>query len=120
MKHITIALAAVLLLGGSTTVLVADEAPGNGPAVVADKGVTGPHPRLDQVFRRLGRQNKEILAKESSGTMTLNQGNALDLMDKKIRIEVRTMAENGGDLLRSEQRRLDSQLNDVARDIRSE
>jgi hypothetical protein len=96
MKHISIALAAVLLLGGSTTVLVADDAPGNGPAIVSDKGVTGPHPRLDEVFRRLGRQNKEI------------------------REEVRAMAENGGDLRRSEQRRLDSELNDVRMDIRSE
>jgi hypothetical protein len=120
MKHVSIALAAVLLLSGSATVLMADEAPGNGPAVVPDKGVIGPHPRLDEVFKRLGMQNKEILAKEKSGGMTYHQGDALDLKDRKIRMEVRVMEEKGGDLTRSELRRLESQLNDVRMLIRSE
>jgi hypothetical protein len=75
---------------------------------------------MDEVFRRLGRQNREITAKETSGGLSMAQGDALDEQDKKIRTEVRTMAENGGDITRSEQRRLDSQLNDTRMEITAE
>lgn len=119
MKIATVALAAMLSVGGSAAYLSAEVVTNMGPP----QTVPGAHRefRRKEVLMRLDKQNREILAKERSGAMTYAQGDTLDRADQRIRAEMRRMsAGNGGYLTRSEQRRLDAQLNDNWMAIRGE
>lgn len=78
----------------------------------------GPHPRLLEVNRRLGNQNRRIRAEVREGDLTRGQANGLHRQDRQIRQEERDMsAQNGGRLTRQEQRTLNQQENRVSRRI---
>ena len=79
------------------------------------------HPRRAEVNGRLANQNKRINQEVKEGEMTKAQAAKLHKDDRQIRKEERAMAsQNGGHITKQEQRTLNSQENQVSRQIYDE
>ena len=78
----------------------------------------GPHPWRMEVNRRLGNQNRRLHEEVREGDLTRQQATGLHRQDRQIRQEERDMnAQNGGHLMRQEQRTLNQYENQVSRRI---
>ncbi len=76
------------------------------------------HPRREQVNDRLANQNRRINEEVKEGEMTKGQAAKLHREDRRIRHEERLMAsQNGGHITKQEQATLNSQENQVSRQI---
>ena len=76
------------------------------------------HPRRTQVNHRLANQNKRIHQDVKNGTLNKAQASQLHHEDHQVRQEERDMAsQNGGHITKSEQRVLNSQENNLSKQI---
>ena len=76
------------------------------------------HPRRTQVNQRLANQNKRIHQDVKNGTLSKSQAANLHHQDRQVRREERAMAsQNGGHITKSEQRVLNSQENNLSKQI---
>ena len=76
------------------------------------------HPRRTQVNQRLANQNKRIHQDVTNGTLSKSQAANLHHQDRQVRREERAMAsQNGGHITKSEQRVLNSQENNLSKQI---
>ena len=76
------------------------------------------HPRRTQVNHRLANQNSRIHQDVKNGTLTKSQAASLHHEDHQVRQEERAMAsQNGGHITKSEQRVLNSQENNISKQI---
>jgi hypothetical protein len=106
-----LAVAAELLLAGSAAAQTNNS--GAGPGVV-DPG----HPRVNQVNRREGRQQKRIANGVNNGTLTSKQASHLEGRETALQNrESKDMAKHNGHLTKPEQRGLNRQENRISRSI---
>jgi hypothetical protein len=76
------------------------------------------HPRRAQVNQRLANQNNRIHQDVKNGTLSKSQAANLHHQDRQVRREERAMAsQNGGHITKSEQRVLNSQENNLSKQI---
>jgi hypothetical protein len=76
------------------------------------------HPRRDQVNDRLENQNRRIHQERREGEINGARARALHAQDHRIRMQERRMAaRHGGHITRSEQRKLNRELNHTSREI---
>jgi hypothetical protein len=76
------------------------------------------HPRRTQVNQRLANQNNRIHQDVKNGTLSKSQAANLHHQDRQVRREERAMAsQNGGHITKSEQRVLNSQENNLSKQI---
>jgi hypothetical protein len=116
MKFLKAAVAAVLLLIGTASLLSADPA---SPA--ARKHWDKKHPRRHQVLHRLHNQKSRIKAKEADGKMTKAEGNKIERQDQTIHQEEKAdAAENGGHITKGEQKSLNQQENQTSNEIKNQ
>lgn len=105
-----------LLLAGSAAARTATSstASGAGPGVV-DPG----HPRVNQVNRRAGRQQKRIANGVKNGTLTDKQASHLQARETALQNrEQADMNKHNGHLTKGEQARLNRRENHISRSIR--
>jgi hypothetical protein len=100
-----------LLLAGSAAAQTNNSAAGPG---VVDPG----HPRVNQVNRREGRQQKRIANGVKNGTLTANQTSHLEKREGALqKRESADMAKHNGHLTKAEQKGLNRQENRISRSI---
>lgn len=105
----TAAVAGLLLTGAA----VAQSSNNNGPGVV-DPG----HPRVNQVDRREGRQQKRIGNGIQNGTLTSKQASHLQTREAALQNrQSADMAKHNGHFTKPEQRGLNRQENRISRSI---
>ena len=76
------------------------------------------HPRRTQVNHRLANQNSRIRQDVKNGTLSKSQARTLHHEDHQVRQEERAMAsQNGGHITKSEQKVLNSQENNISKQI---
>jgi Ulp1 family protease len=76
------------------------------------------HPRRTQVNHRLANQNSRIHQDVKNGTLSKSQAATLHHEDHQVRQEERDMAsQNGGHITKSEQKVLNSQENNISKQI---
>jgi hypothetical protein len=103
-----------LLFAGSAAAQTATSTSGAGPGVV-DPG----HPRVNQVNRREGRQQKRIGNGVANGTLTSKQATHLEKRETAVQNrEKADMAKNNGHLTKAEQAGINRQQNRISRSIR--
>ena len=106
----TAAVAGLLLTGSAAA---QSNNSGAGPGVV-DPG----HPRVNQVNRREGRQQKRIGNGVKNGTLTAKQTTHLEKRENALQNrESADMAKHNGHLTKAEQRGLNRQENRISRSI---
>jgi hypothetical protein len=105
-RTVLIVSAATISLAGLTNV------------ALADTQWQKDHPRREQVNNRLNNQNRRIHNEVKEGKISKSQAAQLHRDDHQIRREERMMAsQNGGHITKSEQRVLNSQENQVSKQI---
>lgn len=107
-------LAAGLLFAGSAAAQTATSTSGAGPGVV-DPG----HPRVNQVNRREGRQQKRIGNGVANGSLTSKQATHLEKRETSVQNrEKADMAAHNGHLTKAEQAGINRQQNRISRSIK--
>ena len=102
-----------LMFVGSASAQDQKSTSGAGPGVV-DPG----HPRVNQVNRRAGRQQKRIANGVKNGTLTSQQTSRLEKRETAVqKREQADMAKHNGHLTKAEQRGLNRQQNRISRSI---
>lgn len=116
MKFLTAALAAGLMIIGTTVTLHADDA---APAAGAAKGgFAKKHPRRHQVGQRLKNQDQRIDKEVKEGEMSKGEAKKLHRKDRRIhREEKADAAAHGGHITKGEQKDLNRQENKVSQEI---
>jgi hypothetical protein len=105
----------ILAVGGTMMVgsAIAQQNSGAGPGVV-DPG----HPRVNQVNRREGRQQRRIANGVKNGTLTPRQTARLENREANLQKRQQAdMAKHNGHLTKREQRGLNRQENRISRSI---
>ena len=105
----------ILAVGGLMTIgsAAAQTATGAGPGVVDPN-----HPRVNQVNRRQGRQQKRIANGINNGSLTPKEASHLEKREASIQNqEQRDMAKHNGHLTKAEQRQLNRRENRTSRAI---
>jgi hypothetical protein len=103
-----------LLFAGSAAAQTATSTSGAGPGVV-DPG----HPRVNQVNRREGRQQKRIGNGVANGTLTSKQATHLEKRETAVQNrEQADMAKHNGHLTKAEQAGINRQQNRISRSIK--
>jgi hypothetical protein len=103
-----------LLFAGSTAAQTATSTSGAGPGVVDPS-----HPRVNQVNRREGRQQKRIGNGVANGTLTSKQATHLEKRETAVQNrEQADMAKHNGHLTKAEQAGINRQQNRISRSIK--
>jgi hypothetical protein len=103
-----------LLFAGSAAAQTATSTSGAGPGVV-DPG----HPRVNQVNRREGRQQKRIGNGVANGSLTSKQATHLEKRETSVQNrEKADMAAHNGHLTKAEQAGINRQQNRISRSIK--
>ncbi len=106
----------VLAVGG---LMVAGSAAAQTTTSGAGPGVKDPgHPRVNQVNRREGRQQKRIANGVKNGSLTPKETAHLETREAKLEnTEQKDMAKHNGHLTKAEQRNLNRRENRISRSI---
>jgi hypothetical protein len=103
-----------LLFAGSAAAQTATSTSGAGPGAV-DPG----HPRVNQVNRREGRQQKRIGNGVANGSLTSKQATHLEKRETSVQNrEKADMAAHNGHLTKAEQNGINRQQNRISRSIK--
>lgn len=104
-----------LLMTGSAIAQTSTSNPSSG----AGPGVVDPgHPRVNQVNRREGRQQKRIANGINNGTLSPKQAANLEHREASVQNqEQKDMAAHNGHLTKAEQRQLNRRQNRISRSI---
>jgi hypothetical protein len=108
-----------LAVGG---LMVAGSAAAQTTTSGAGPGVKDPgHPRVNQVNRREGRQQKRIGNGVKNGTLNAKQASHLENREAKLQnTEQKDMATHNGHLTKAEQKNLNHRENRISRSIRKD
>ena len=102
-----------LMLAGSAFAQTSTSASGAGPGVV-DPG----HPRVNQVNRREGRQQKRIAEGIENGKLNSKQASNLEKREANLqKTEQKDMAAHNGHLTKAEQKNLNHRENRISKSI---
>jgi hypothetical protein len=119
MKIATVVVAAALLIGGTSALLLAD-APAAPAAGAKGGNFAKTHPRRHQVNKRLKKQNARINAKEKEGKMSPGEAARLKKNDKDIHQEEKDMAaQDNGHITKQDQATLNQQLDQNSQAIKN-
>jgi len=115
---LVVAIAGALMCSGFAVAQTATPPPTQpAPAAGPDPG----HPRVNQVDRRLERQQDRIQQGVKNGTLTDQQAHRLASKDRRIaNQESKDMAAHGGHLTAQEQKQLNQKLNNNSKKIYKE
>ena len=102
-----------LMIAGSAAAQTSNNTSGAGPGVV-DPG----HPRVNQVNRRAGRQQKRIAKGVENGKLTPKQTSHLEKREASVQNrEKKDMAAHNGHLTKAEQKGINRQQNRISKSI---
>ena len=108
-----LAVGGLMFVGSAAAQSTTSNTSGAGPSVV-DPG----HPRVNQVNRREGRQQKRIGNGVANGTLTSKQATNLEKRETSVQNrEKADMAAHNGHLTKAEQRGINRQQNRISRSI---
>lgn len=111
---LVLAVGGLLFAGSAAAQTTTSNTSGAGPGVV-DPG----HPRVNQVNRREGRQQKRIGNGIKNGTLTSKQATNLEKRETAVQNrEQADMAKHNGHLTKAEQAGINRQQNRISRSIR--
>ena len=109
---LTLAVSGLMVAGSAAQTTTTDSAAGPG---VKDPG----HPRVNQVNRREGRQQKRIANGINNGSLNSNEASHLEKREANLQnTEQKDMAEHNGHLTKGEQKNLNHRENKISRSIR--
>lgn len=109
----------ILAVGGLMSIGSAAAQTANSKTAGAGPGVHDPgHPRVNQVNRREGRQQKRIAAGVKNGKLTPKQTAHLEKGEQRlVKNEKKDMAKDNGHLTKKDQRHLNREENHLSREI---
>ena len=109
---LTLAVSGLMVAGSAAQTTTTDSGAGPG---VKDPG----HPRVNQVNRREGRQQKRIANGINNGSLNPNEASHLEKREANLQnTEQKDMAEHNGHLTKGEQKNLNHRENKISRSIR--
>ena len=109
---LTLAVSGLMVAGSAAQTTTTDSGAGPG---VKDPG----HPRVNQVNRREGRQQKRIANGINNGSLNPNETSHLEKREANVQnTEQKDMAEHNGHLTKGEQKNLNHRENKISRSIR--
>ena len=109
---LTLAVSGLMVANSAAQTTTTDSGAGPG---VKDPG----HPRVNQVNRREGRQQKRIANGINNGSLNPNEASHLEKREANLQnTEQKDMAEHNGHLTKGEQKNLNHRENKISRSIR--